>query len=208
MLFILLRSSIYWSWKVFVYVRPGVTGGKAAGMEVVAVPSIPKQTHLYIAADEVINSLLDLQPELWGLPPFDDCKSLKTWINVAVLFNKFLFILVLLGIWFVIAGIDCTLPLEIWHIGGPVVKGFGRGSKVLGIPTGMEISVFSLCVTSEFVVIETHFSLVRIYFITYLTLMSHFVSMKSCIKLCSLCLFCLMTPISYQHLTSLFIYFS
>ncbi|KAH8508986.1 hypothetical protein Peur_050817 [Populus x canadensis] len=83
---------------------PGVTGGKAAGMEVVAVPSIPKQTHLYIAADEVINSLLDLQPELWGLPPFDD------WI-------------------------DCTLPLEIWHIGGPVVKGFGRGSKVLGIPT-------------------------------------------------------------------------
>ncbi|KAB5557233.1 hypothetical protein DKX38_008142 [Salix brachista] len=83
---------------------PGVTGGKAAGMEVVAVPSIPKQTHLYIAADEVISSLLDLQPEFWGLPPFDD------WI-------------------------DGTLPLEKWHIGGPVVKGFGRGSKVLGIPT-------------------------------------------------------------------------
>ncbi|KAJ6774167.1 RIBOFLAVIN KINASE/FMN ADENYLYLTRANSFERASE [Salix purpurea] len=83
---------------------PGVTGGKAAGMEVVAVPSIPKQTHLYIAADEVISSLLDLQPELWGIPPFDD------WI-------------------------DGTLPLETWHIGGPVVKGFGRGSKVLGIPT-------------------------------------------------------------------------
>ncbi|KAG5245970.1 hypothetical protein OIU76_001836 [Salix suchowensis] len=83
---------------------PGVTGGKAAGMEVVAVPSIPKQTHLYIAADEVISSLLDLQPEFWGLPPFDD------WI-------------------------DGTLPLETWHIGGPVVKGFGRGSKVLGIPT-------------------------------------------------------------------------
>ena len=56
--------------------------------------------------------------------------------------------------------------------------------------------MFSLCVTSEFVVIETHFSLVGIYFITYLTLMSHFVSMKSSIKPCSLCLFCLMTPIS------------
>ncbi|KAJ6681594.1 RIBOFLAVIN KINASE [Salix koriyanagi] len=55
-------------------------------------------------ADEVISSLLDLQPEFWGLPPFDD------WI-------------------------DGTLPLETWHIGGPVVKGFGRGSKVLGIPT-------------------------------------------------------------------------
>jgi hypothetical protein len=52
-----------------------------------------------------------------------------------------------LGIWFVIAGIDGTLPLEIWHIGGPVVKGFGRGSKVLGIPTGMEISMCSLCVS-------------------------------------------------------------
>jgi len=43
-------------------------------MEVVAVPSLPKQTHLYTAADEVINSLLDLQLEKWGLPPFEDCK--------------------------------------------------------------------------------------------------------------------------------------
>ncbi|VVA33865.1 PREDICTED: bifunctional riboflavin kinase/FMN [Prunus dulcis] len=82
----------------------GVTAGRAAGMEVVAVPSIPKQPHLYTLADEVINSLLDLRPEKWGLPPFQD------WIKD-------------------------TLPLEPWHIGGPVVKGFGRGSKVLGIPT-------------------------------------------------------------------------
>lgn len=83
---------------------PGVTAGKAAGMEVVAVPSIPKQTHLYESADDILNSLLDLQPEKWGLPPFKD------WI-------------------------ECTLPIEPWYIGGPVVKGFGRGSKVLGIPT-------------------------------------------------------------------------
>ncbi|KAJ4823829.1 hypothetical protein Tsubulata_035535 [Turnera subulata] len=83
---------------------PGVTGGKAAGMQVVAVPSVPKQSHLYTAADEVINSLLDLHPEKWGLPPFED------WI-------------------------EGTLPIEPWHIAGPVVKGFGRGSKVLGIPT-------------------------------------------------------------------------
>ncbi|XP_039049522.1 bifunctional riboflavin kinase/FMN phosphatase isoform X2 [Hibiscus syriacus] len=83
----------------------GVTAGKAAGMEVVAVPSVPKQTDLYIpAADEVINSLLDLQPEKWGLPPFQD------WIKG-------------------------TLPTEPWYIGSPVIKGFGRGSKVLGIPT-------------------------------------------------------------------------
>ncbi|KAF8019781.1 hypothetical protein BT93_G0466 [Corymbia citriodora subsp. variegata] len=83
---------------------PGVTAGKAAGMEVVAMPSLPKQTHLYTSADEVINSLFDLRPEKWGLPPFQD------WI-------------------------EGTLPLELWHIGGPVIHGFGRGSKLLGIPT-------------------------------------------------------------------------
>ncbi|ESR62456.1 hypothetical protein CICLE_v10015592mg [Citrus x clementina] len=82
----------------------GVMAGKAAGMEVVAVPSLPKQTHRYTSADEVINSLLDLQPEKWGLPPFQD------WI-------------------------EGTLPSEPWYVGGPVVKGLGRGSKVLGIPT-------------------------------------------------------------------------
>ncbi|CAN1854395.1 Bifunctional riboflavin kinase/FMN phosphatase [Linum perenne] len=84
---------------------PGVTGGKAADMQVVAVPSLPRQSHLFTAADDLINSLLDLHPEKWGLPPFDD------WI-------------------------EGTLPIEPWHIGGPVIKGYGRGSKVLGIPTG------------------------------------------------------------------------
>ncbi|CAL5213438.1 unnamed protein product [Lathyrus oleraceus] len=83
---------------------PGVTVGKAAEMEVVAVPSLPKQSHLFTAADEVINSLLDLQLEKWGLPPFTD------WVKG-------------------------TLPVDPWYIGGPVIKGFGRGSKVLGIPT-------------------------------------------------------------------------
>lgn len=83
---------------------PGVSAGKAAGMEVVAVPSLPKQSHLYTSADEVINSLLDLRLEKWGLPPFQD------WL-------------------------DGTLPMEPWYISGPVIKGFGRGSKVLGIPT-------------------------------------------------------------------------
>ncbi|PIA57224.1 hypothetical protein AQUCO_00600154v1 [Aquilegia coerulea] len=81
--------------------RPGVIAGKAAGMSVIVVPSLPNQSELSTSADEVINSLLDLQPEKWGLPPF----------------------------------LDCTLPIEPWYIGGPVIKGFGRGSKVLGIPT-------------------------------------------------------------------------
>ncbi|KAL9266030.1 Bifunctional riboflavin kinase/FMN phosphatase-like protein [Drosera capensis] len=83
---------------------PGVTAAKAADMQVVAVPSLPKQSHLFTLADEVINSLLDLRPENWGLPPFKD------WI-------------------------EGTLPLEPSRIGGPVIKGYGRGSKVLGIPT-------------------------------------------------------------------------
>ncbi|CAM8890674.1 unnamed protein product [Rhodiola kirilowii] len=83
---------------------PGVSAGKAAGMVVVAVPSLPKQSHLYTSADEVINSLLDLRLETYGLPPFQD------WV-------------------------DGTLPIKPWYIGGPVVKGYGRGSKVLGVPT-------------------------------------------------------------------------
>jgi len=73
-------------------------------MHVIAVPSIPKKTAEFSSADEVINSLLDVRPEKWGLPPFND------WI-------------------------EGTLPIEPWFIGGPVIKGFGRGSKVLGIPT-------------------------------------------------------------------------
>jgi len=75
-------------------------------MHVIAVPSVPKKTAEFSTADEVINSLLDVKPENWGLPPFKD------WI-------------------------EGTLPIEPWFIGGPVIKGFGRGSKVLGIPTGI-----------------------------------------------------------------------
>lgn len=55
------------------HTSPGVAAGKAAGMKVIAVPSLPKKTNLYSSADEVINSLLDFQPEKWGLPPFEDC---------------------------------------------------------------------------------------------------------------------------------------
>lgn len=53
---------------------------KNAGMSVVAVPSIPKQADRYSFADEVINSLLDLHPEKWSLPPFKDCMLLKPYI--------------------------------------------------------------------------------------------------------------------------------
>jgi hypothetical protein len=57
--------------------RAGVKAGKAAGMTVLAVPSLPtKEFHsLYSDADVVLNSLLDLEPETWGLPPFEDRKQ-------------------------------------------------------------------------------------------------------------------------------------
>eukprot|EP01018_Ginkgo_biloba_P004735 Gb_38742 [translate_table: standard] len=98
---------------------PGVAAGKAAGMEVIAVPSIQSQISLYSAADHVLSSLLDLRPELWGLPPFED------WIaNV--------------------------LPVEPWYIGGPVIKGFGCGSKILGIPTAnLSVDDFSTILTGQ-----------------------------------------------------------
>lgn len=68
--------------------------GKAAGMGVVAVPSLRKQAPLFTLADEVINSLLDLHPEKWGLPPFQDCIPLepKTIFcsSISFFFFKFL----------------------------------------------------------------------------------------------------------------------
>lgn len=50
----------------------GVKAAKAAGMKVVAVPSLQTDRDQYSIADCVIHSLLEFQPELWGLPPFGD----------------------------------------------------------------------------------------------------------------------------------------
>ncbi|KAI3515537.1 hypothetical protein L1887_14436 [Cichorium endivia] len=50
----------------------GIKAGKAANMQVVAVPSIQSESDQYSIADHVIHSFLDFQPELWALPPFDD----------------------------------------------------------------------------------------------------------------------------------------
>ncbi|PWA43815.1 cof protein [Artemisia annua] len=50
----------------------GIKAGKAASMQVVVVPSIQSDTDEFSIADYVIHSFLDFQPELWGLPPFDD----------------------------------------------------------------------------------------------------------------------------------------
>lgn len=44
-------------------------------MKVVAVPS-RGEIECSSLADEVLNSLLEFQPELWGLPLFEDCMNL------------------------------------------------------------------------------------------------------------------------------------
>ncbi|KAF7141218.1 hypothetical protein RHSIM_Rhsim06G0131600 [Rhododendron simsii] len=60
----------------------GVQAAKAAGMKVVAVPSLQNAADQYSNADSVLHSLLELQPELWGLPPFDD------WVDKALLIDE------------------------------------------------------------------------------------------------------------------------
>ncbi|KAF3661465.1 14-3-3 protein 9 [Capsicum annuum] len=57
----------------------GVEAGKAAGMKVAAVPSFHSEFDRYSIADSKLRSLLELDPELWGLPPFDD------WVGHALL---------------------------------------------------------------------------------------------------------------------------
>lgn len=62
----------------------GVKAAKAAGMKAVAVPSIPNAADQYLIADSVLNSLLEFQSELWGLPPFED------WVDNALPIEPFL----------------------------------------------------------------------------------------------------------------------
>ncbi|KAJ1417368.1 Phosphoglycolate phosphatase-like, domain 2 [Sesbania bispinosa] len=49
----------------------GVKAANAAKMKVVAVPS-RRESDCHGLANVVLHSLLEFQPELWGLPPFDD----------------------------------------------------------------------------------------------------------------------------------------
>ncbi|GMP67468.1 hypothetical protein CsSME_00027447 [Camellia sinensis var. sinensis] len=56
----------------------GVKAARAAGMKVVAVPSLQNAANQYYIADSVLHSLLEFRPELWGLPPFED------WVDNAL----------------------------------------------------------------------------------------------------------------------------
>lgn len=70
--------------------RVGVKAAKAAKMKVVAVPS-RGEAECSSLADKVLHSLLEFQPELWGLPPFEDCMNLFIFL-VLYLINSLYFI--------------------------------------------------------------------------------------------------------------------
>mmetsp|Transcript_30941 Transcript_30941/g.79450 ORF Transcript_30941/g.79450 Transcript_30941/m.79450 type:complete len:384 (+) Transcript_30941:264-1415(+) len=84
----------------------GFQSGIAAGMQVVAVPSLPgMDPDITAGCAKVLPSLMDFDPKEFGLPAFEDC-------------------------------IHGVVPMKPeWYIKGAVVRGFGRGSATLGIPT-------------------------------------------------------------------------
>jgi riboflavin kinase len=108
-----------------------VKAAKAAGAFAIAIPSIHDDFAAYedAGADQTIRSLYDLDLSLWGLPPFRDRVDValaaapsdtKADGNDGVSD----------------AFVESVLPLRpAVRLGGPVVRGFGRGSKTLGIPT-------------------------------------------------------------------------
>jgi len=111
----------------------GVRAAKAAGAFAIAIPSIHDDFPAYkdAGADETIRSLYDLEPTKWGLPPFTDRvdvtpvpSAVSSTVDTAP--ER-------------VSGtqkLESVLPLDpVVRLGGPVVRGFGRGSKTLGIPT-------------------------------------------------------------------------
>jgi len=89
----------------------GCEAARRAGMTTVAVPSIRDRGAFEPWSDVVVHSLYDLELERFGLPAFTD------WLSVGD------------------GSSDRVLPVPPVVMRGPVVKGFGRGSSVLGIPT-------------------------------------------------------------------------
>ncbi|KAI4344409.1 hypothetical protein L6164_011640 [Bauhinia variegata] len=57
---------------VFEDAPSGVLAAKTAGMFVVMVPDPRLDKSFQESADQVLNTLLDFNPSIWGLPPFED----------------------------------------------------------------------------------------------------------------------------------------
>jgi len=111
----------------------GVKAAKAAGAFAIAIPSIHDDFAAYedAGADQTIRSLYDLDLSLWGLPPFRD--RVDVAFRVAPSNTKADGNDVSVNDAFVV---ESVLPLcPAVRLGGPVVRGFGRGSKTLGVPT-------------------------------------------------------------------------
>ena len=84
----------------------GVESARAAGCQVLAVPSLTDKSRYAGERTTVLPTLLLVKPELWGLPPLND------WVGRAL-----------------------PLVAPPMRLRAPVVRGVGRGSKLLGIPT-------------------------------------------------------------------------
>ena len=107
----------------------GVSAAKAAGCCCVAVPSLRREKFdMYKGADRVYHSLLDVELEDFGLPKFEDWRDVKTVEFVADEGDE--------RISTTTRKHERFLKLERFlELTGPVIRGFGRGSKMLGIPT-------------------------------------------------------------------------
>ena len=59
---------------VFEDAPSGVAAARAAGMRVVAVPDPQMDRTPYQEADQVLNSLIEFDPQAWGLPPWPSAR--------------------------------------------------------------------------------------------------------------------------------------
>ena len=107
----------------------GVSAAKAAGCCCVAVPSLRREKFdMYKGADRVYHSLLDVELEDFGLPKFEDWRDVETVEFIADEGDE--------RISTTTRKHERFLKLERFlELTGPVIRGFGRGSKMLGIPT-------------------------------------------------------------------------